>query len=480
MNAATGRLGHGALTPLVVASTVGAALGGFMFGFDTAVVNGAVDALKAELGVGSALVGVIVASALLGAAVGAFSAGTIADRFGRRRLMMVAGTLFVTTSVLCAVAHDGPTLALWRFLGGVGVGMASVVAPLYIAEIAPARLRGRLATAQQMSIVLGIFAALVSNAFLVRAAGGADAELSLGLPAWRWMFLVAVVPSVAYVVAAVLLPESPRYLVMRGDRDGAARTLRRLHRVPEGDALLAVATIEGTLHEARPAWSHLFAGPGRLKPIVWLGIALAALQALVGIDVIFYYSTSLWAQVGFGEQQAFWLSALTSLVNVAATVVAIFLVDRVGRRRLLLVGSVGMTVALAVMATGFAQARQTADGVVFVDAWGVVTLVAANVFVVAFAVSWGPVVWILVGEMFPNLMRARAASLAAAANWAAGIAVNLTFPSLRDLSLPGSYALYAVFAAASFVLVLRALPETANRPLEEMREETASGGHRSL
>lgn len=173
MNAATGRLGHGALTPLVVASTVGAALGGFMFGFDTAVVNGAVDALKAELGVGSALVGVIVASALLGAAVGAFSAGTIADRFGRRRLMMVAGTLFVTTSVLCAVAHDGPTLALWRFLGGVGVGMASVVAPLYIAEIAPARLRGRLATAQQMSIVLGIFAALVSNAFLVRAAGGA-------------------------------------------------------------------------------------------------------------------------------------------------------------------------------------------------------------------------------------------------------------------------------------------------------------------
>ncbi len=274
--------------------------------------------------------------------------------------------------------------------------------------MAPARLRGRLATAQQMSIVLGIFAALVSNAFLVRAAGGAEAELALGLPAWRWMFLVAVVPSVAYVVAAVLLPESPRYLVMRGDRDGAARTLRRLHRVPEGDALLGVATIEGTLHEAQPAWSHLFSGPGRLKPIVWLGIALAALQALVGIDVIFYYSTSLWAQVGFGEQQAFWLSALTSLVNVAATVVAIFLVDRVGRRRLLLVGSVGMTVALAVMATGFAQAQQTADGVAFVDAWGVVTLVAANVFVVAFAVSWGPVVWILVGGIFPDLLHARA------------------------------------------------------------------------
>lgn len=462
-----------ALTPLLVASTLGAALGGFMFGFDTAVINGAVDAMKAELGVGSALVGVIVASALLGAAVGAFGAGPIADRFGRRRLMMVAGVLFVTTSVLCAFAHSGPALAAWRFLGGVGVGMASVVAPLYIAEIAPARLRGRLATMQQMSIVLGIFAALVSNALIVRAAGGAAVELGWGLPAWRWMFLVAVVPSTAYVIAAALLPESPRYLVMRGDRAGAARTLQRLHRVPGGDAELGVATIETTLHEVRPAWSHLFSRPGVLKPIVWLGIALAALQALVGIDVIFYYSTSLWAQVGFGEEQAFWLSALTSLINVAATVVAIFLVDRVGRRRLLLTGSVGMTISLTLMAIGFAQAREAGDGLAFVDAWGVVTLVAANLFVVAFAVSWGPVVWVLVGEMFPNLLRARAASLAAAANWTAGIAVNLTFPSLRDLSLPGSYGLYALFAAASFVLVRRALPETANRALEEMHERTA-------
>lgn len=330
-----------ALTPLVAFSTIGAALGGFMFGFDTAVINGAVDAMKDELNIGSALVGVIVASALFGAAIGAFSAGTIADRFGRRRLMMVAGLLFVATSVLCAYAPTGPALAAWRFLGGVGVGMASVVAPLYIAEIAPARIRGRLASAQQMSIVLGIFAALLSNALIVRAAGGADVVLGLGLPAWRWMFLVAVIPSALYVIAAVLVPESPRYLVMSRNQSKAANTLQRLHGVPITQAQREIEAIEATLQEAQPAWSHLFSGHGRLKPIVWLGIALAALQALVGIDVIFYYSTSLWAQVGFGEQQAFWLSVLTSLVNVVATIVAIFLVDRVGRRRLLLAGQSG-------------------------------------------------------------------------------------------------------------------------------------------
>ncbi|GAA2428301.1 sugar porter family MFS transporter [Actinomadura vinacea] len=441
-----------------------------MFGYDTAVVNGTVDAMKSEFGIGNALVGTIVAAALFGAAVGAFSAGPIADRLGRRPLMMLAGLLFVTTSLLSGFAHTGTVLALWRFVGGLGVGIASVVGPLYIAEIAPARMRGRLASAQQMSIVLGIFAALVANAALVRAAGGADATLVSGLPAWRWMFLVAAAPSLLYVAAGLLLPESPRYLVTRDKESAAARVLERLHHITPAEAQHDVEAIRSALHKKRPAWSHLFAGPWRLKPIVWVGIAIAALQALVGIDVIFYYSTSLWAQAGFGEEMAFWLSAFTSLINVVATIVAITLIDRVGRRRLLLAGSVGMTVSLATMAVGFAQATSSGDTVAFVAPWGAITLIAANLFVASFAVTWGPVVWVLIGELFPNLMRARAASLAAAANWVAGIVVNLTFPTLRDLSLPGSYALYAAFALASIVVVATVLPETARRPLEDMNE----------
>ncbi|WP_020500022.1 sugar porter family MFS transporter [Sciscionella marina] len=469
-------------TTAVILATCGASLGGFMFGFDTAVVNGTVDAVEREFAIGPALLGTIVAAALFGAAVGAFTAGRVTNRLGRRTTMFLAGALFLATSVLSALAHTGTELAVWRLLGGVGVGTASVVGPLYIAEIAPAQLRGRLASAQQMSIVLGIFAALVCNASLVGAAGGADQVLGAGLPAWRWMFLVGAVPSLAYALAAVALPESPRYLVALGRDYAARRVLQRLHRIPEPQAEHDIAAIAAALNPPNPASPPDLANPAsgglspertmlrRLPRIIWIGMAIAALQALVGIDVIFYYSTSLWAQVGFGDEFSFWLSAFTSLVNVVATTVAIALIDRIGRRRLLLGGSIGMTGALTVMAVGLSQAHEVGDAVSFTDGWGVVTLLAANVFVVAFAVSWGPVVWVLLGEMFPTRLRAQGASLAACANWVAGILVNLTFPTLRELSVPGSYSLYACFAAASFALVFIALPETGNRPLEEITD----------
>ncbi|MFE2773017.1 sugar porter family MFS transporter [Microbacterium resistens] len=470
----------GRLTSRVVVISVAAAVGGFLFGFDTAVINGAVQAIEDNFGLSAVGLGVVVAVTLVGAALGSLSAGSVADRIGRPRTMAVAGAVFLVAAIGCGLSQGLWDLALWRLLTGYGVGFATVIAPLYISEIAPAEFRGRLSSMQQMAIVLGIFAALLSDTGIAMTLGGADAQLLLGLPAWRWMFIAGVVPAIVYLVVAFSVPESPRHLVARGRSEQARRVLVRLLGVSEDEARRTTEDIEATLRE-RPS--------GRLRdvidrrhgflPLVWVGIGIAALQALVGIDVIFYYSTSLWQTVGFDEEAAFGLSVLSSFVNVVATVVAILLIDRLGRRRLLLAGSVGMFVALVVVAIGFSTATIVDGAPALPGPWGPVTLIAANLFVVSFAVSWGPVVWVLLGEMFPNRIRGVALSVCASANWIAGVVLNFTFPTLRDLSLPGSYAVYAVMALLSWLLVYFFVPETKGRTLEEMRTEVVRTAERS-
>lgn len=466
----------GRLTPAVTGFAIAAAVGGFLFGFDTAVINGAVTAIEGNLGLDAVGLGVVVAVTLLGAALGALGAGWIADRIGRPRTMLAAGIVFFIAAIGCGMAHGVFDLAAWRLVTGVAVGFATVLGPLYISEIAPAHARGRLASMQQMAIVLGIFVALLSDSGIAWALGGADAELFLGLPAWRWMFIAGVIPALIYLVLALVVPESPRYLVARGRVEAARRVLIRLQRVDPAEARILTDRIEDTLQQKESGrFRDLLDRRRGLLPVVWVGIGVAALQALVGIDVIFYYSTSLWESVGFEESAAFGLSVLSSFINVAATVVAIVLIDRVGRRALLLTGSVGMFISLVIVSIGFSTARMV-DGSPQLDGvWGPITLVGANLFVVAFAVSWGPVVWVLLGEMFPNRIRGVALSVCASANWFAGVALNFSFPSLRDISLPGSYALYAVMAALSFLLVFFCVRETNGRSLEEMH---AGGGRR--
>ena len=238
-----------------------------------------------------------------------------------------------------------------------------------------------------------------------------------------------------------------------------------------------VERIQATLQLThRPRFRDILDKKAGLLPIVWVGIALAMLQALVGIDVIFYYSTSLWKSVGFDESTSFELSVLSSFVNILATVAAIALIDKVGRRKLLLFGSAGMFFSLLTVSLGFSMAQQVAeDAIVLPEPWGVITLVAANLFVVFFAVSWGPVVWVLLGEMFPNRIRALAVSVCASTNWVAGVVLNLSFPTLRDFSLPISYGIYAVFALLSWILVKRYVRETRHVELEDMSEDIKVG-----
>jgi sugar porter (SP) family MFS transporter len=447
-----------------------AAIGGFLFGFDSAVINGAVDAIRGEFGLDATRIGFAVSVALLGAALGAWYAGPVADRWGRVRTMQVAAVALTVSAIGSGLVHGMWDLVLWRLVGGIGIGVASVIAPAYIAEISPAHVRGRLGSLQQLAIVLGIFVALASDAWLAGHAGGAAQTLWANLAAWRWMFLVAAVPAVLYGLLVMGVPESPRYLVARGDNAGAGDVLRRVLGL-DGDALQRkIAEIDASLHaERRPRFFDLRKPGGGLFPIVWVGILLSVFQQFVGINVIFYYSATLWHSVGFSEADSFKITVATSIVNVLVTLVAIALVDRIGRKPLLLVGSAGMAVTLAVMAWCFSQATGQGAELVLPGNVGPIALVAANLYVVFFGVSWGPVVWVLLGEMFPNRIRAIALAVAAAAQWLANFAITATFPRLAEIGLPFAYGLYAAFALLSFAFVWRAVRETRGVELEDMR-----------
>jgi MFS transporter, SP family, sugar:H+ symporter len=459
-------------TAKVILISVVAAVGGFLFGFDTAVINGAVDAIQGAFNLSPGLTGFAVSCALLGSALGAWYAGRMADHIGRVRAMVVAAVLFAVSAVGAGLAFSVWSLIVWRFVGGLGVGMASVIAPAYIAEVAPAHIRGRLGSLQQLAIVSGIFVALLSDAFLANVAGGASQQLWFGLAAWRWMFLAGLVPAFAYAVLALQIPESPRYLVAKGELIRAGEVLREVLGSRSVDAVQRkVQDIVVSLRredQHAPRLSDLRGPRFGLLPIVWVGILLSIFQQFVGINVIFYYSTSLWRSVGFSESDSLTITVITSVTNVLVTLIAIAIVDKVGRKPMLLGGSLGMAVTLGTMAVCFSQSIGSGKDVSLPQPWGTIALIAANLYVVSFGTTWGPVVWVLLGEMFPNWIRAVALAVAAAAQWLANFAITTTFPILSNAGLSFAYGLYAVFAALSFGFVLKAVKETKGRELEDM------------
>jgi len=458
-------------TVRVVLISIGAAVGGFIFGFDSSVINGAIEAVTGQFDLSPAITGFVVAISLIGAAIGAWFGGPVANKWGRTRVMLIVGILFLLGSLGSAFAFAAWDLAAWRVVGGLSIGAASAIVPSYISEISPAGLRGRLTSLQQLAIVLGIFVALLVDDLFAGAAGGADQQLWWGMDAWRWMFLAGVVPAVLYGLLALRLPESPRSLVAIGDTDRATKVLGHVHGRGEHETDILVQSIRKSIRsDSKPSFSDLKGGALGLVPIVWVGVALAAFQQLVGINVIFYYSNSLWRSVGFSSEFASNASVITAVTNIVITVVAIFLVDKVGRRPLLLVGSAGMTVSLVLMAIAFTQSAIVDGQPQLPQPWGPVALVAANAFVVFFAVSWGPVMWTLLGEMFPNQIRGLAVGIATAVNWLANFAVTVTFPALSEMSLPFTYGMYAFFALVSLVFVFFKVPETKNVPLEKMSD----------
>ncbi|WP_432031706.1 sugar porter family MFS transporter [Streptomyces antibioticus] len=449
----------------VVFIAAAAAMGGFLFGYDSSVINGAVEAIRDRYDIGSAALAQVIAIALIGCAVGAATAGRTADRIGRIRVMRIAAVLFTVSAVGSALPFSLWDFALWRVVGGFAIGMASVIGPAYIAEVAPPAYRGRLGSFQQAAIVIGIAVSQLVNWGLLNASGGDQRGTLMGLEAWQVMLGVMVVPAVLYGLLSFAIPESPRFLISVGKR-GRAREILAEVEGESGDLDARVTEIENAMNsEHQSAFKDLLGGGFFFKPIVWIGIGLSVFQQFVGINVAFYYSSTLWQSVGVDPTDSFFYSFTTSIINIVGTVIAMIFVDRIGRRPLAIIGSVGMVVGLALEAWAFSF--DLVDGRL-PAAQGWIALIAAHVFVLFFALSWGVVVWVMLGEMFPNRIRAAALGVAASAQWIANWAITASFPSLADWNLSVTYVIYTAFAALSIPFVLRYVKETKGKALEEM------------
>ncbi|PZG10926.1 sugar porter family MFS transporter, partial [Nonomuraea aridisoli] len=394
--------------------------------------------------------------------------GGLADRWGRTRSMQVAALLFAVSSIGQMLPFAIWDLAFWRVVAGFAIGMASVLGPAYIAEVAPPGYRGRLGSFQQLNIVLGIAVSQLVNYVIAQLAGG-DVNNYLGpLQAWQWMLGACVVPAAFYLLFALTIPESPRYLIMSG-RTKRARAVLAEVEPDDVDLDDRIAEIQRVLRTERVPGLRDLRGPALgLLPIVWIGIILSVFQQFVGINVIFYYSSVLWQSVGINQADSLLISFSSSIINIIGTFIAISLVDKIGRRPLLMIGSAGMAISLATAALAFSASRVVDGAVSLPNPQGAIALVAANLFVLFFALSWGVVVWVLLGEMFPNRIRAAALGVAAAAQWIANWLITVSFPALAERNLPLTYAGYALFAVLSFLFVAKRVRETKGRKLEEM------------
>ena len=464
------RSASGENTSLIILISCVATIGGFLFGFDSGVINGTVDGLQQAFGSTKAGLGFEVASMLLGCAIGTFFAGRLADNWGRRSVLLISAVLFLLSSICSGAAHSSLVFVIARVIGGFAVGAASVMSPAYIAEVAPARYRGRLATVQQIAIISGLFAAFLSNYLLAKSAGASTEILWAGQEAWRWMFWMMAIPSVAFLVLLLIIPESPRYLVVKRRKDDALKVLTRLFGAQEAQAKLGEIDASLSQDHHRPQLSDLISkATGKIRPIVWVGIGLATFQQLVGINVVFYYGAVLWQAVGFSEQDALLINVLSGALSIGACIVTVLLIDKIGRKPLLWVGSVGMAVTLGLVTLAFASGSLVDGHLQLPGGMGTLALVAANAYVVFFNISWGPVMWVMLGEMFPNQIRGSALAVAGAAQWSSNFVITVTFPILlAGIGLAATYSIYMVSAVISVFFVLKYVHETKGKELEQM------------
>ncbi len=458
-----------------------AALGGLLFGWDWVVIGGAKPFFEPFFGIATdgvvagrpvvirdgSLSGWANSCALLGCLVGSLLAGASSDRFGRKRLLMAAAALFAVSSVLTGWAGSFGQFILWRIGGGVAIGMASNLSPLYIAEVAPAHLRGRLVTLNQLTIVFGILAAQLLNLLIARKVpdGATAAEIARswnGQYGWRWMFSLVAAPSVLFFGAALLVPESPRWLVKNGQDESAERVLSRIG--GDADAATALGEIKATIATEEVARVRLrdLLEP-RLMKILLVGCALAVLQQWSGINVLFNYAENIFKTAGFGVDTTLRFIVITGLVNLIFTFVALGTVDHWGRRRLMLFGCAGIATSHLLIGLAYAQG------------WtGLAVLLFTLAAIGCYAMSLAPVTWVLISEIFPNRIRGTAISVAVAALWIACFLLTYTFPLLeRGIGTGNTFWLYAAICAVGFAFVRLFVPETKGRSLEQIERQLA-------
>jgi len=498
------------------------ALGGFLMGFDASVISGVTGFIKGEFDLSSMQLGWTVACLTLTATLAMLLAGPLSDRIGRRPVLRIAALLFTVSAIASALAPNYPLLVLARMVVGLGVGAALIIAPMYIAEMAPAEIRGRLVSFNQLNIVIGISMAFFSNYLILRAGQSEFAwvqALHMADWNWRWMLGVEALPALIYVVALPAVPESPRWLAMQGRDTEALSIFEKVSGTQQAGTRLAVVrnSLQANASRKAASWRDLFRPAMRLA--LTIGISVAVLQQITGINSVFFYAPMIFEQSGIGTDASFMQAVLVGIVNLVFTVVAILLIDKLGRRPLVVAGLAGVAACMLTLSWGFGKASYTlgADSIgalpadvdsslllpladvahhsdiayrsaitdaigaeafarheaelvsIAIDINPALILIAILGFVASFAVSLGPVMWVLFSELFPNRLRGLAVSFAGLVNSAVSFGVQLVFPwELEHLGASATFLVYGFFAAAGLALMLRILPETRGRTLEEL------------
>jgi sugar porter (SP) family MFS transporter len=438
------------VTPHLLRSALVAALGSFLFGFDTAVISGTTDALRLRFVLDSNQLGLTVASALVGTIFGSIAAGKPAERHGRRPVFLVIAVLYIISALGCGLAWNWPSLVVARCIGGLGVGAASVVAPMYIAEISPAALRGRLVALSQFNVVAGILAAYFSNYVIASMVGGPES------PAWRWMLGIAALPATAFFALVLRIPESPRWLVKQHRQAEATGVLREMGNV-QAEAL--VREIAESLHEESVSASEPLFQRKYAKPIM-LAVMVASFNQLAGINALIYYTADIFKMAGAARTSALLQSVIIGFTNLVFTMIAMTVIDHFGRKRLLLIGAAGLAACLALAAWAFH------NGI-----GGALVLGSLIGYIAFFAFSQGSVIWVYISEIFPNRVRARGQALGSFTHWFWAAVVSWTFPVIAERSGASAFGFFAVMMVLQFVLVLALLPETKGISLEQIQRK---------
>ena len=447
---------HSAIKPFVYVAAAISALGGMLFGYDIGVISGAILFIQKEFSLSPRMEEIVVSSVLLGSLAGAAAGGVLADRLGRRKLLIAAATVFGLGAVGAALATDTAWLIVARIIAGIAIGIASFVAPLYISEIAPVAIRGKLVSINQVALTTGIVISyLIDYAFA-------------GSQAWRWMFAVAAVPASAFGIGLIFIPDSPRWLAGRGNADKARSVLKTIRNQEQVAGELA--DIQASLGQQKADWSELFNPVLRSAMIVGIGLAIA--QQITGINTVIYYAPTIFGFAGLSSSSAAILASVgVGVVNVAFTVVAMQLIDRVGRRPLLLISLAGMALSLGVLGLAFSLTQ-------FKAVLGWVSIGSLMAYVGSFAVGLGPVFWLILSEIYPLRIRGRAMSVGTAANWSANLLVALTFLTLtKVMGKPATFWLYGAVTVGAWCFAFFLVPETKGKTLEQIEAHMRSGKH---
>lgn len=501
-------------------------LGGFLFGFDAAVISGVTGYIVPQFHLSDLQLGWVVASLTMSSALAMLTVGPLSDQIGRKPLLMVTGILYAISALFSAVAPDFTTLVIARMVGGLAVGAALILAPMYIAETSSPQKRGQMVSIQQLNIVLGFSAAYFSNYYLLQISQSTHMwviEFGLKEEVWRWMLGIEIIPAILFSFAMIFVPRSPRWLMLHKRKKEAWQVLKRIH--PLGWVEEEFRQMEVSINQTHKevSWNSLWSPS--LRSVLFIGLVVGILQQITGVNAIYFYATTIFEQSGVGKDAAFAQAIWVGIINVVFTLVAMWAIDRLGRRPLLLVGIVGVALSMVLTAYGFSEARyqltleslqqfediplneallqmeghiydsdvvfkralKTAVGEelygkyqgeliaqsIQMNAW--LILIGILGFVASFALSLGPVMWVLLSELFPNWIRGLAISVVGFVNAVVSFLVQLAFPwELSHFGNATSYVIYAIFAIIGLILVWRYLPETKGKSLEEIEKAYAT------